>query len=130
MCPVQLNHRRTGSGDPLVLMHGIGSRWQMWEPVIGPLAEHHDVIAVDLPGFGASPMPPPGTPPGIDSQIALVSEFLAQLGVERPHVAGNSMGGLLALEMAGRGLARSATALSPAGFASRSQMTYGKVALR
>ena len=101
----------------------------MWEPVMGRLAEHHDVIAVDLPGFGASPMPPPGTPPGIDSQIALVSEFLGQLGVDRPHVAGNSMGGLLALEMAARGLARSATALSPAGFASRAEMTYGRVSL-
>ena len=110
-------------------MHGIGSRWQMWEPVIDRLAEHHDVIAVDLPGFGASPMPPPGTPPGIDSQVTLVSEFLGQLGVERPHVAGNSMGGLLALEMAKRGLARSATALSPAGFASRGEMTYGRASL-
>jgi len=126
---VQLNHRRTGNGEPLVLMHGIGSRWQMWEPIIERLAERHEVIAVDLPGFGASPMPPPGTPPGIASLIALVSEFLGQLGVERPHVAGNSMGGLMALEMAGRGLVRSATALSPAGFASRTEMTYGRASL-
>jgi pimeloyl-ACP methyl ester carboxylesterase len=127
--PMQLNHHRAGSGEPLVLMHGIGSRWQMWEPVIGRLAERHDVIAIDLPGFGASPMPPPGTPPGTDSLIALVSEFLARLGVERPHVAGNSMGGLMALEMAGRGLVRSATALSPAGFASHAEMTYGRASL-
>ena len=126
---MNLNHRRSGSGEPLLLLHGIGSRWQMWEPVLGRLSEDHDVIAVDLPGFGASPMPPPGTPPGIDSQVRLVSEFLDQLGVERPHVAGNSMGGLLALEMAARGLARSATALSPAGFASRAEMTYGRISL-
>ena len=126
---MQLNHHRTGTGEPLLLMHGIGSRWQMWEPVLRRLAEHHDVIAIDLPGFGASPMPPPGTPPGIDSLVALVSEFLDQLGVQRPHVAGNSMGGLLALEMASRGLARSATALSPAGFASRSEMNYGRASL-
>ena len=126
---MQLNHRRSGTGEPLLLMHGIGSRWQMWQPVMGRLAEHHDVIAVDLPGFGASPMPPAGTAPGVDSLITLVSEFLAQLGVERPHVAGNSMGGLMALEMAARGLARSATALSPAGFASRAEMTYGRASL-
>lgn len=112
-----------------MLVHGIGSRWQMWEPVIDRLAEHHEVIALDLPGFGASAMPPPGTPPGIASQIALVADFLAQLGLERPHVAGNSMGGLLALEMAGRGLVRSATALSPAGFASRTEMAYGRASL-
>ena len=110
-------------------MHGIGSRWQMWQPVLGHLAERHDVIAVDLPGFGASPMPPPGTPPGIDSQVRLVTEFLAELGVERPHVAGNSMGGLIALEMAARGLARSATALSPSGFANRAEMSYGRASL-
>src|SRR6201996_7139585 len=126
---MKLNHRRSGSGEPLVLMHGIGSRWQMWEPVIERLAEHHDVIALDLPGFGASPMPPPGTAPGVDSLIRLTSAFLDELGVERPHVAGNSMGGLMALEMARRGLVRSATALSPAGFASRSEMTYGRVSL-
>jgi pimeloyl-ACP methyl ester carboxylesterase len=101
----------------------------MWQPVMGRLAEHHDVIAVDLPGFGASPMPPAGTAPGIDSLITLVTEFLAQLGVERPHVAGNSMGGLMALEMAARGQVRSATALSPAGFASRAEMTYGRASL-
>jgi pimeloyl-ACP methyl ester carboxylesterase len=126
---VQLNHHRVGQGEPLVLLHGIGSRWQMWRPVIDRLAEHHDVIAVDLPGFGSSPMPPPGTAPGIESLIALTSVFLTELGVERPHVAGNSMGGLMALEMATRGLVRSATALSPAGFANRPEMGYGRASL-
>ena len=102
----------------------------MWEPVVGRLAEHHDVIAVDLPGFGSSPMPPPGTPPGIASLIALVRAFVAELGADRPHVAGNSMGGLMALEMAARGQVRSATALSPAGFANRTEMAYGRGSLR
>jgi pimeloyl-ACP methyl ester carboxylesterase len=88
-----LNHHRAGSGDPLVLMHGIGSHWQVWEPVLPMLTARHDVIAVDLPGFGDSPMPPPGTPPGIDSLCDLVLGFLADLGIERPHVAGNSLGG-------------------------------------
>jgi pimeloyl-ACP methyl ester carboxylesterase len=74
-------------------------------------------------------MPAPRTPPGIDSLIRLVSEFLARLGVDRPHVAGNSMGGLMALEMAAHGLARSATALSPAGFANRLEMSYGRGSL-
>jgi pimeloyl-ACP methyl ester carboxylesterase len=126
---VQLTHQRVGSGEPLLLLHGIGSRWQMWEPVMAQLAEHHDVIAVDLPGFGTSPMPPPGTPPGIESLIALVGAFLTEIGVERPHVAGNSMGGLMALEMAKQALVRSATALSPAGFANRSEMAYGRGSL-
>jgi pimeloyl-ACP methyl ester carboxylesterase len=126
---MELNHHRSGSGDPLLLIHGLGSRWQMWEPVIGALAAHHEVIAIDLPGFGESAMPPPGTPPGLDSLASLVQEFLERIGVGRPHVAGNSLGGLISLELAKRGQARSATALSPAGFANRPEMTAARASL-
>ena len=113
---MELNHHRAGAGEPLVLLHGIGSHWQMWEPVLPMLTARHDVIAVDLPGFGESPMPPPGTPPGVDSLCELLLGFLSEIGVERPHVAGNSLGGMMTLELARRGHARSACALSPAGF--------------
>ncbi len=116
---MMLNHYRAGHGEPLVLVHGLGSRWQMWEPVIDRLVAHRDVIALDLPGFGASPMPPAGTPAGIGSLASLVTGFLDELGVRRPHAAGNSLGGWLALELARRGLVRSAAAISPAGFANR-----------
>jgi pimeloyl-ACP methyl ester carboxylesterase len=122
---VELNHHRAGQGSPLVLIHGIGSRWEMWAPVLDPLAAHHDVIALDLPGFGASPMPPVSTPPGLDSLVSLVAAFLDRLGVERPHVAGNSLGGLIALEMARRGMVRSSTPLSPAGFATPTESAIG-----
>ena len=118
---MSLNHYRRGHGEPLVLIHGIGSRWQMWEPVLDGLVAHRDVIAIDLPGFGASPMPPAGTPPGLDSLVDLVGGFLSELGLSRPHAAGNSLGGLIGLELARRGLVRSATALSPAGFASQAE---------
>ena len=64
-----------------MLIHGIGSRWQMWEPVLERLVAARDVIALDLPGFGASAMPPPGTPAGPDSLTTLVEGFLAELGV-------------------------------------------------
>lgn len=127
---MQLNHYRGGQGEPLVLIHGIGSRWQMWDPVIDLLRAHRDVIALDLPGFGASPMPSPGTPPGLESLVTLVAEFLDGLGVERPHVAGNSLGGLIVLEMARRGMVRSANALSPAGFANRPEMAVARASLR
>jgi len=46
---------RVGSGEPLVLLHGLGESSIGWRPVIDALAAHHDVIAVDLPGFGRSP---------------------------------------------------------------------------
>ncbi|MEU8609445.1 alpha/beta fold hydrolase [Actinoplanes sp. NPDC048791] len=54
-----LAHERRGSGPPLVLIHGLGSRRQVWDPLIAELARHREVIAVDLPGFGESPLWPP-----------------------------------------------------------------------
>ena len=119
-----LRYERRGSGEPLVLIHGIAHRWQAWEPVLDRLAAHHDVIAVDLPGFGASPRLPPhenGRTTGIPVLLAALVEFLAEHGLDRPHVAGNSLGGALALELGAGEHARSVTALSPAGFASRPQ---------
>ena len=107
---------RRGSGPPLVLIHGIGHRWQAWQPVLDQLAEHHDVYSIDLPGFGASPVPAGGMPHGMPATVAALGESLARLGLDRPHVAGNSLGGAISLELAAAGLAASATALSPAGF--------------
>jgi pimeloyl-ACP methyl ester carboxylesterase len=127
---VELNHHRVGTGPPLVLIHGIGSRWQMWDPVLRELASQRDVIALDLPGFGASPMPPPGTAPGMDSLTRLVGEFLDGLGVQQPHVAGNSLGGRIALELAKQGRVRSATVLSPAGFYNDREATYAQSSLK
>jgi pimeloyl-ACP methyl ester carboxylesterase len=126
---VRLNYHRAGSGSPLILVHGIGSRWQMWEPVLEALTAEHEVIALDLPGFGSSPMPPPATPPGVDSLVSLLGAFLAELDIERPHTAGNSLGGLIVLEMARRGLVRSATPVSPAGFASALEQAVGSAEL-
>lgn len=111
-----ITYERRGSGTPLVLVHGIGSRWEVWLPVLDALAAHHDVIAVDLPGFGISPRPAPDVAAGVDSLCALLEDFLAQLGVQQPHAAGNSMGGWIVLDMARRGTVASATALDPGGF--------------
>ena len=116
-----INFARRGTGEPLLLIHGIGHRWQAWEPVLDALAERHDVIAIDLPGFGKSPRPIGGMPPSVPALSTKLRSFLAELGVDRPHVAGNSLGGGLALELAAAGIARSATALSPAGFATRAE---------
>lgn len=113
-----VSHDRRGAGAPLVLVHGIGSRWQVFEPVIDALAERHDVIAVDLPGFGASPLPD-GFIPSPQRYAGWLTAWLRDLGVERPHVVGNSMGGGIALEMARAGAAGRATAFSPIGFWTR-----------
>lgn len=111
-----INHHREGTGPPLVLLHGIGLRWQIWRPVIAPLAKDYDVIACDSPGFGRSAPLPAGVTPTIGAYTDAFERFFAERGIERPHVAGNSMGGAIALELARRGAAESATALSPAGF--------------
>jgi pimeloyl-ACP methyl ester carboxylesterase len=126
---VRLNHHRLGVGPPLVLIHGIGSRWQIWEPVLERLARERDVVAVDLPGFGDSPMAPPGTPPGPASLARLLGEFLDQLGLERPHVAGNSLGGWVSLELARNGRVSTATGVSPAGFHTAREATFQRASL-
>lgn len=108
-----LEHHREGSGEPLVLVHGVGSRWQVWEPVIGTLAEHFEVFAVDLPGFGGSAPLPRTT---VDTLTDALADFLAAQGLDRPHLAGNSMGGGISLNLGARGLARSVTAFSPIFF--------------
>lgn len=121
---------RRGAGSPLLLLHGIGHRLQAWEPVMDLLAAERDVIAVDLPGFGASPPLPPGTPYTLDTLVDELARFTDRLGLDRPHMAGNSLGGLIALQAAERGLARSATALSPAGFFTPPEMLYAGAVLR
>jgi pimeloyl-ACP methyl ester carboxylesterase len=115
MMPIEIVYERRGRGSPLVLLHGIGHRWQAWEPVLDLLAVRHDVIAVDLPGFGASPLIP-DREYTMPAAVDIAAEMFADLGLDRPHVAGNSLGGVLAIELASRGLVSSATALAPAGF--------------
>jgi pimeloyl-ACP methyl ester carboxylesterase len=113
---IEVAFERRGSGSPLVLLHGIGHRWQAWEPVLDRLAEHHDVIAIDLPGFGASPLLPDGRGYDMASAVRTCADIFEDLGLDHPHVAGNSLGAVLGLELASRGLVSSATALAPAGF--------------
>ncbi|MFE9792637.1 alpha/beta fold hydrolase [Streptomyces goshikiensis] len=123
-------YERKGAGEPLLLLHGIGHHLQAWHPVTDVLAGQYDVIAVDLPGFGASAPLPEGVPYDLATVAPALGALCAALGVDRPHVAGNSLGGLLALEMGRTGLARSVTALSPAGFWTQGERRYAFTALR
>jgi pimeloyl-ACP methyl ester carboxylesterase len=126
---MRLSHQRRGSGPPLVLIHGIGSQWQVWSPVIDRLAAERDVIALDLPGFGES-LPMDGAIPSVPELARSVARFVGELGVERPHVAGNSLGGAVALELGRMGAARSVCALSPAGFGKGWEVRYAITSLR
>jgi pimeloyl-ACP methyl ester carboxylesterase len=127
---VELNHHRAGSGEPVVLIHGVGSQWQVWKPVLPALERERDVIALDLPGFGASPTLPIGVVPDARALAGAVADFLDGLGVERPVVGGNSLGGWIALELAKRGRARAVVGVSPAGFATRWEAACGRAQLQ
>ncbi len=87
--------------------------------MLGRLAAERDVIALDMPGFGASPPLPDGTPPTPQALAAAVARFLDEIGIERAHIAGNSLGGWVALELARAGRALSVAALSSAGLWAR-----------
>jgi pimeloyl-ACP methyl ester carboxylesterase len=127
---LDLVYDRRGAGEPLVLLHGIGHHWQAWTPVLDRLAQSHDVIAVDLPGFGRSPMPEGQLPHEMPQLVNTLAAFFDRLGLDRPHVAGNSLGGAIALELAAAGHAASATALSPAGFCNPKQLRRAITLLR
>ncbi|MFJ9671229.1 alpha/beta fold hydrolase [Streptomyces sp. NPDC101221] len=121
---ITLAYARVGAGEPLLLLHGIGHHRQAWDPVVDILATEREVIAVDLPGFGESSALPHGLPHDLPTTNAVLGAFCAALGLDRPHVAGNSLGGLLALELGRENLVRSVTALSPAGFWSQAERRY------
>lgn len=125
---MSLNHVRRGDGEPLVLVHGIGSQWRIWEPVLDTLAASFDVIAIDLPGFGHSPHD--GTGPSVEDQAARVARFFDEIDVQQPHVAGNSMGGGIALELARMGAVASATAVSPVGFWTPRERAFAQTSLQ
>jgi pimeloyl-ACP methyl ester carboxylesterase len=124
-----MNHHRTGRGEPLVLLHGVGDHWQTWSPVIPRLAERFEVFAVDSPGFGRSAPLPVGVEPTIDSYVAAFASWFEQQGIDAPFVAGNSMGGGIALELARRGHARGVCAISPVGFWNTRELHFSQRSL-
>ncbi|MEU7145317.1 alpha/beta hydrolase [Nocardia sp. NPDC046473] len=104
---------RVGTGEPLVLLHGGTSSWHCWESVIPLLSGQHDVFAPNLPGHGGRPdLAGPYT---ISAVTDAVEKSMDNAGFDTAHIAGNSLGGWLAMELARRGRARSVVALSPAG---------------
>lgn len=113
---MQMWHESFGSGEPLVLIHGMGSSHDAWKLIAPHLAQHHEVILLDLPGHGLSKMPG-GTKMDPSSLANLIIEQMQFWGYEKFHVVGNSLGGWIALEMAARYPERISTAigLAPAG---------------
>jgi pimeloyl-ACP methyl ester carboxylesterase len=110
--PFTASHRG-GSGPPLVLVHGFTDTWRTWELVLAALEREHDVLAPTLPGHAGGPPLPEERRPGMLADA--VEAAMDEAGFETAHVAGNSLGGHVALQLAERGRARSITAFAPAG---------------
>lgn len=125
-----INFHREGEGPPLLLLHGVGHHWQAWRPVIDLLVGEFEVIACDSPGFGGSPPLPEGVRPTIGAYTEAFMGFCSELGLRRPHVAGNSMGGAIALELTRLGAVTSACALSPAGFWNDRERRFCRLSLK
>ena len=87
-----------GSGAPLVLIHGLGGSLTNWLAVAEALTSRFRVFAPDLIGFGRTPLA--GRRPGIPEQSAMLARFLQHVGGGPGVVVGNSMGGLVAVQLA------------------------------
>ena len=95
----EINYAEIGEGEPIVFVHGLGGCWQNWLQNMPAMADAgYRAIALDLPGFGASPMPPWEI--SIPAYGRLVQDFCEQLGVAACTLVGNSMGGFVATEVA------------------------------
>lgn len=105
----------TSSREQLLLIHGLGGSARVWDPVLPLLEGARETIVLDMPGFGDAPPLPEGVEPTAANLAAALHETCEARGIERPHVAGNSLGGWVGLEMGRAGWAASVTALSPAG---------------
>lgn len=93
-----INTIDVGQGPPILFVHGLSGCWANWLEQMAVFADHHRVLAVDLPGFGHSPgRAGESSMPGY---AQLLEELLSGLGIESATVVGNSMGGLIGAVLA------------------------------
>ncbi|MHC1559236.1 alpha/beta fold hydrolase [Actinomycetospora sp. C-140] len=123
-----LHHVRRGTGDPLLLIHGLGGSWRSWETIIDDLAAHREVVAVDLPGFGETP--------ALAGEVTIaaltdaVEGFIEEQGLTGVDTVGSSMGARMVLELARRKVGGDAVALDPGGFWTPTEQRIFSASLR
>src|ERR1700738_3302891 len=104
-----------GTGSPLLLLHGIGAIWRAWSPVLPYLEPYHEVIVPTLHGHAGGPALDSEVVPSVEALVDGIEAELDRMGLEKVHIAGNSLGGWIGIELARRGRAQSLVLLSPAG---------------
>lgn len=116
-----------GEGRKLLLVHGLGGSWQSWSTILDRLSASRTVIAIDLPGHGATPAEhDSGTFEGL---VGSVERYIADNGLTGIDVVGSSMGARIALELARRGGVGNVVALDPGGFWRGWERTFFKVTI-
>lgn len=112
----------------MLLIHGIGSTWRVWTPILERLEQRYEVLAISLPGYGESP--PLDEEPTVPALTAAVERELDAVGWDSAHIVGNSLGGWITAELAALGRARTAVATDPAGLFTPRELLYSRVTLR
>ena len=123
-----IHAERRGAGKPLLVVHGLGSSWRNWNRVLPGLAAEREVIAIDLPGFGA-------TPP-LDGEVSIatlcdaVADYMEAEGLSDVDLVGSSMGARMVVELARRGLGGTTVSLDPGGFWSQGEKKFFGVTVK
>src|SRR5262245_17095887 len=92
--PIRSAFSVEGEGAPLILIHGIGASRHSWDGIVDRLKSKYRCITYDLRGHGKSPLPPP--PYGLDDLVGDLEALRAELGLAKVHIAGHSLGGMIA----------------------------------
>ncbi len=122
-----MNQIERGTGNKLLLIHGLGGSWRSWSTILDALSANRTVIAIDLPGHGATPAArDSGTFAGL---VGSVERYIVDNGLAGIDVVGSSMGARLVLELARRGSVGNVVALDPGGFWRGWERTYFKTTI-
>lgn len=109
-----MNTIERGTGRTLLMIHGLGGSWRSWSTILDPLSTARKIIAIDLPGHGATP--PDADSGTFDGLVGSVERYIAGAGLSGVDVVGSSMGARIVLELARRGRVSNVVALDPGGF--------------
>ena len=122
-----MNQIQRGAGRKLLLVHGLGASWRSWSPILESLSASRTVIAIDLPGHGATPAQhDSGT---FDGLVGSVERYIVEHELTGIDVVGSSMGARLVLELARRGVVGNVVALDPGGFWRGWERTFFKATI-